>query len=369
MRVVVTGANGFIGRHLCLRLEERGYGAPVCLTRKSKSEDWNAAVDSADIVFHLAGENRPPATEDFSVGNALLTSRLCELLAGAGRQAALVLTSSTQAGNGSPYGNSKRAAESAAEEYAHNTGARVAILRLPNVFGKWARPNYNSAIATFCHNICRGQPVVVHDTAASLQLVHVDDVVNQLLAQLPPSTQSGFVPVSGVVQTSIREVVNLLEGFATGRLDNTIEGVGTGFIRSLYSTFVSYLPPEQFSYPITSHDDARGRFAEFIRTRDAGQVSYFTARPGVTRGGHYHHTKTEKFLVVCGIARFSFRSIKTGEQYSLTVSERPSRVVETVPGWAHEITNVGADDLIVVLWANEVFDSARPDTYASKVTE
>jgi UDP-2-acetamido-2,6-beta-L-arabino-hexul-4-ose reductase len=235
------------------------------------------------------------------------------------------------------------------------------------VFGKWARPNYNSAVATFCHNIARGLPIVVHDEAVPLRLVHVDDAVETMLALLPPSDASGLVEVTPVHETTVGEVAAMLRGFAESRTTLTITRVGTGFTRALYSTYVSYLPPDAFAYPLVRHEDPRGAFSEILRTTDSGQVSYFTAHPGVTRGEHYHHTKTEKFLVVQGRARFGFRHVVTGETCSIDIEGTVPRVVETAPGWVHNITNIGEEEVVVLLWANEVFDPRRPDTIPLKV--
>lgn len=367
MRIVVTGGDGFIARTLRLRLAELGHAEVTSLTRATESGAWQATLAAADVVYHLAGVNRPRDSSQFGPGNAGLTSSVCDALAAAGRRATVVLSSSTQAALDHPYGRSKRDAEDAVGRYAATTGARGCVLRLPNVFGKWARPNYNSAVATFCHNIARGLPVTLHDEAAPLRLVHVDDVVEAMLALLPPSGVTGAVAVMPVYETTVAEVAAMLRGFAESRTTLTIARVGTGFTRALYSTYVSYLPPDAFAYPLVRHEDPRGAFSEVLRTPDAGQFSFFTAHPGVTRGGHYHHTKTEKFLVVKGNARFRFRHIVTSEQCDIMVRAEEGRVVDTVPGWAHDVTNVGDDEMIVLLWANETFDPQKPDTIPAQM--
>ncbi|MEP7381785.1 MAG: NAD-dependent epimerase/dehydratase family protein [Gemmatimonadota bacterium] len=368
MRIVVTGGDGFLGRTLRLRLEELGHVDVASITRASSPEQWESVFATADVVFHLAGVNRPVDPADFETGNAALTRRVCDTLTAAGRRATLVLSSSTQAVLDNPYGRSKAEAERAVLHYAECTGARGCILRFPNIFGKWARPNYNSAVASFCHNLARGQPITIHDPDAPLRLVYVDDVVAQLLALLPPSTMNGQVTVGTVHETTVGAVASMLREIAEIPRTLTVPRVGAGLARALYATFVSYLPPTAFAYALRRHEDARGSFAEMLRTTDSGQFSYFTARPGVTRGGHYHHTKAEKFLVVQGRARFGFRHIITGERHALEVDGRSPQVIETVPGWVHDVTNTGEDEMIVLLWANETFDPQRPDTVAASVS-
>lgn len=368
MRIAVTGGAGFIGQNLRIRLGELGHTDVVSITRQSGESALRAALSEADFVYHLAGVNRPKDVKEFDEGNAGLTATVCDALRAAGRRATLVHSSSTQATLDNPYGRSKRAAEVEVERYGSATGAATAILRLSNVFGKWCRPNYNSAVATFCHNIARGLPITVNDPAAPLRLVYIDDVVAAMVRLLPPAdVRSGLVEVGPVYQTTVGEVASALQQFAESRTTLMIPRVGEGFTRTLYATYVSYLPPESFAYGLRCQDDPRGVFVEVLRTPDAGQFSYFTAPPGVTRGEHYHHTKTEKFLVVKGKARFGFRHLVTGETFTILVEGDGARVVETVPGWAHNITNVGPDEMVVLLWANEVFDPDKPDTIASKV--
>jgi UDP-2-acetamido-2,6-beta-L-arabino-hexul-4-ose reductase len=367
MAVVVTGARGFIGTTLMIRLKEKGVAA-VPIGSDASDADLRAAVAEATLVFHLAGVNRPQTEDQFESGNAGFTRALCRQLAAAGNRAPIVFASSTQAERDTPYGRSKRAAEDALFEHARTTGAGLRVFRLTNVFGKWARPNYNSAVATFCHNIARGLPIRIDDPDAPLSLVHVDDVCDVFLALLDaPPIDAAFAEAGPVYVTTVGAVADAIQGFAAGRATLTIDRVGTGLMRALYSTYVSYLPPDAFAYAVPRHADPRGVFVEMLKTPDAGQVSYFTAGPGVTRGQHYHHAKTEKFLVLKGRARFGFRHIVTGERHEITTEGGEARIVETIPGWTHDITNIGDDEMIVMLWANEVFDRSRPDTVAEPV--
>lgn len=372
LNIVITGADGFIARNLRVRLQELGHEQPLLLRRSTPASELAQILAQADVVFHLAGVNRPQDPSEFEEGNALLTQQLCTALLEAGRCATLVVSSSTQALIENPYGRSKRAAEDAALAYGQASGAPVHVFRLPNVFGKWARPNYNSAIATFCHNLTRGLPISVNPHAPPLQLVHVDDVVEAFLRVLPGHPQGlpacvGLREATPVHEATLADVVAALQSYAECRASLLIPPVGNGLQRALYSTYVSYLPPEGFDYPLTRHADPRGEFVEMLRTADSGQFSYFTAHPGVTRGQHYHHTKTEKFLVLRGIARFGFRHILTGETHDIVCRGGEPRVVETVPGWTHDITNIGTEEMVVMLWANELFDRDRPDTVAMKV--
>lgn len=368
MRIVVTGADGFIGRNLRVRLQEAGQTDVVAITRQSSEEETQAALAGADFVFHLAGVNRPQDPADFATGNADATARLCAALKQAGRRAPLVLASSTQAALDNPYGRSKLGAETHARAYGADTGAPVHVFRLTNVFGKWARPNYNSAVATFCHNRAHGLPIQVNDPSAALRLVYVDDVMDAFLRVLvAPAVTAEFAEAGPVYETTVGEVAGIIESFRESRQNLTTPRVGTGLVRALYSTYLSYLEPDAFEYRVPVHADPRGEFVEMLKTPDSGQFSYFTAHPGVTRGEHYHHTKTEKFLVIKGTAHFGFRHIVTGQTHELVTRGGEARIVETVPGWTHNITNIGNDELIVMLWANEIFDRERPDTRSMKV--
>ena len=365
-RIAITGADGFVGRNFALRLAELG-DTTLPLTRASTPEDWFKAIASADAVVHLAGANRPADPADFDTINAGTAALLVEALDEARRSVPVIYASSIRAREEDVYGRSKRAGEDALRDYASRTGNAVHIFRLPNVFGKWARPNYNSAVATFCHNIARDLPITVSDPLAPLTLVYIDDVVAAFIDVLDGKVEPGFAEVEPVYVTTVGEVANTIRGFRSDRAENLIDAVGTGLTRALYATYVAALPPSEFSYQIVSHRDPRGAFSEMLKTRSAGQFSYFNALPGVTRGGHYHHTKTEKFLIVHGKARFRFRHMLTGDTHEIFTNGDVPTIVETVPGWSHDVTNIGDDVMVSLLWANEIFDRERPDTIAAKV--
>ena len=368
MKVLVTGSNGFIGKNLMIRLGElAGYEA-IGFDREDSPADLAERVGQTDAVVHLAGINRPKEVREFFEGNADLTVRLCELIAATGRKIPLIISSSIQADLANPYGESKRGAEVAGATLAEKTGNPVTIYRLQGVFGKWCRPNYNSVVATFCHNIANDLPIQISDPAFALKLVYVDDVVGEfirVLDAMPAGLSRGEVsPVYGI---TLGDLAGQIEAFKNCRESLVSERVGTGLVRALYATYVSYLPPAKFAYDLPKYGDERGVFVEMLKTKDSGQFSFFTAHPGITRGGHYHHTKTEKFLVIKGSASFGFRHVVTGERYEIVTAGDKPQVVETVPGWTHDITNVGDDEMLVMLWANEIFDRDRPDTIAAKV--
>jgi UDP-2-acetamido-2,6-beta-L-arabino-hexul-4-ose reductase len=371
-RILVTGSKGFIGKNLVMHLRQQ---PDISVTTFDRGDDVSSLpklVSQIDIVIHLAGENRPKDQNAFREANVDLTAALCAAVNGeissADRKIPLLLASSTQALQDNAYGRSKLAAEELLRTLAHRTGNPCLVFRLPGVFGKWCRPYYNSVVATFCYQIARDIPIQISDTEAGVRLVYVDDVVKSMLTALstPPA---GFsqVDVARGYEVTLGELAEQVYAFKECRSSLLSERVGQGFTRALYATYVSCLPEPKFAYPLQRHADARGVFVEMLKTHDSGQFSYFTAHPGITRGGHYHHTKTEKFLVVKGAALFRFRHIVTDEVVEIRTSSDNPEVVDTIPGWAHDITNVGEDEMIVMLWANENFDRENPDTVASEV--
>ena len=368
MRVLITGADGFVGKNLQLRLRERKDVEVVTYTRADSVADLPKRLDGVDVVFHLAGVNRPKDPQEFIAGNAELTQTLSKTMRISGRPLRVLLTSSTQALLENPYGLSKRQAEQVLQSLAGVNRSSVHVFRLPNVFGKWCKPNYNSAVATFCHNIARGLPVQINDPNASVTLVYIDDVLDRFIDLMDgadgAADAEGFEAITPQYTVTVGELVRQITAFRESRDSLVIDRVGAGLVRALYATYVSYLPVERFTYEVPHYADPRGVFVEVLKTPDCGQFSFFTAHPGITRGGHYHHTKTEKFLVIKGQARFRFRHMQTGQTYELETTGTKPEIVETVPGWTHDITNIGVEEMVVMLWANEIFDRARPDTYA-----
>ncbi len=371
-RVLVTGANGFIGKNLMVRLNEFSVFTVTTFTRGDDVSSLPALLSNVDAVVHLAGVNRPQDERDFAVVNKGLTEILCDAIryeaVTSGRKIQLILASSMQASHDNAYGRSKLSAEIAANALSVDVGNSVVVFRLPGVFGKWCKPNYNSVVATFCYNIARDLPIKVNDPMAALRLVYVDDVVSALIAALQSSPPGAVLTiVQPEFNITLGDLAAQIRAFASSRVNLMIERVGAGLVRALYSTYVSYLPKENFSYSVPQFSDSRGVFVEMLKTLDSGQFSYFTAHPGVTRGGHYHHSKTEKFLVIKGQALFRFRNLLTNEQLQIRTSGENPQVVDTIPGYVHDITNLGNEEMVVMLWANEIFDRERTDTFNSEI--
>lgn len=362
--VLVTGAAGFVGRNLVETLRLRD---DVCLTTFDV-EDERSVLDSAlrqtDFIFHLAGVNRPKHEGEFRTGNTGLTEEIVGALQAQGRSVPVVLCSSTQAALENPYGLSKRLAEEAVLAYGQDVGAKVYVYRLPNLFGKWSRPNYNSAVATFCHNIANDLPIQVNDPTVSISLAYIDDVVAAFIAALDGRaiTRGAYAVVEPVHTAKLGEIVELLHGFKSGRPDLSIPDMSNPLTKKLYSTYLSYLPRGGFNYPLKMNIDERGSFTEFIRTPERGQVSVNISRPGITKGNHWHHTKNEKFLVVSGCGVIRFRKIGTDEVIEYPVSGDKLEVVDIPPGYTHNISNTGNSDMVTIMWVNEPFDPKKPDT-------
>lgn len=381
MKILVTGAKGFVGKNLTIRLENIRDGKDKTSPLKADLEIYAYDVDSdaslldtfcadCDIVFNLAGVNRPENTEDFMQGNFGFASTLLDTLKKHRNTCPVMLSSSTQAALDNPYGKSKKAGEDLFFAYSRETGADVLVYRFPNVFGKWCRPNYNSAVATFCHNIARELPITVNDRAHEMTLVYIDDVVDELLSAAAgkPTRDGAFCCVPTEHKTTLGEIVDLLYAFHDSRKTLQVPDLTDGsFSKKLYSTYLSYLPPDNFSYPLTQHTDARGSFTEILRTANHGQFSVNISKPGITKGQHWHNTKNEKFLVVSGKGVIRFRKPGEEEVYSYFVSGEKLEVVDIPTGYTHSIENLGDTDLITFMWCNECFDPTRPDTYALDV--
>ncbi|WP_314296014.1 NAD-dependent epimerase/dehydratase family protein [Acinetobacter schindleri] len=370
MKILVTGSNGFIAKNLIQFLSEKPDVEVLKFNRSSTLEELQQVVLSADWIVHLAGVNRPVNEKEFIDGNVSLTEQIANILKQATKKTPIILSSSIQAERDNAYGQSKLGGEQVLENLHQQQGNPVFICRLANVFGKWSRPNYNSAVATFCHNVVHDLPIQIHDANAVIRLVYVDDVMESFwnIIQGEVNVESIFA-IQPEYQITVGELANTLQGFKHSRETLITDRVGTGLTRALYSTYLSFFTPEQFVYSVPKYGDQRGVFVEMLKTPDAGQFSYFTAHPGITRGGHYHHSKTEKFLVIKGKALFKFKHVITEEFYELETSGDEPRIVETVPGWTHDITNIGDEEMVVMLWANEIFDRNKPDTYAMPLTQ
>ncbi len=367
--VLITGVEGFVGKNLRVSLQQRNDIRLIGYDIQDDPSTLTDLLDQADFLYHLAGVNRPQTPEEFRSGNTGLTEIICRHLMNTGRRVPITITSSTQAALGNPYGESKRGAEEAVFAYGQQTGAPVYVFRLPNVFGKWCRPNYNSGVATFCHNIAHDLPIQVNDPNVVMKLVYIDDVVRALIALLDGVTevQDGFCMVKPVHTIKLGEIAELIQSFKESRRLRSIPDMVDPFTKKLYATYLSYLPTDGFSYPLKMNIDDRGSFTEFIKTPDRGQVSVNITKPGITKGNHWHHTKNEKFLVVSGEGVIHFRKIGSDEIIEYPVSGDKLEVVDIPTGYTHNISNTGGTDLITVMWCNEVFDPENPDTYFENV--
>lgn len=379
MKILVTGAKGFIGRNLIEELKRQGHEI-LAYDIDSTEEQLDEYTETCEFVYHLAGVNRPENPEDFMSGNFGFTSVLLESLKKHENKAPIMLSSSIQAELDNPYGRSKKAGEELIFQYGRENDVTVYVYRFPNVFGKWCRPNYNSAVATFCHNISRNLPIQVNETNPTLTLVYIDDLVKELVRTLNGEVNISetynknqceseyrycFVPEQ--YQIKLLDIVNLLYSFKESRKDLYVPDMRDLFTKKLYATYLSYLPEDKFSYGLIMHTDARGSFTEMLKSEERGQVSVNISKPGITKGNHWHSTKNEKFIVVSGKARISFRRIGTEEVITYDVSGDKIEAVDIPPGYTHSITNTGETDLVTVMWANEPFDPNNPDTYYEEV--
>lgn len=369
MRVVVTGARGFVGRNLCVALRRRENLQLAEVDSNDDRRSLEAALVEADVLFHLAGVNRPERVEEYASGNEGLTRDLLKVLEGARRRPKIVFSSSIQAALDNPYGRSKRAAEDALRHFCEATGAEGVAFRLNNLFGKWCRPNYNSVTATFCYNIANGLPVEISDPSRVIQLTYVDDVVAAFAGELDEAPRAGFRFAEELPshRITLGDLASTLRSFKAHRQNVTLPDFGSRFIRALYATYLSYLPTDEFGYALAPRTDPRGSLAEFVKTPHTGQIFVSRTKPGITRGNHFHHTKAEKFLVVHGEAVIRFRQVDGSEVIEYRVRGEEYRVVDIPPGYTHSIENVGPDDLVTLFWSSEVFDPEAPDTFAEPV--
>lgn len=369
MKILVTGSKGFIAKNLLSELKSRGFSDIFEFSRETDVKLLHEYCKEADFVYHLAGVNRPKDNAEFWEGNLEWTSILLNTLKMYNNTCPIIISSSTQVQLDNLYGMSKKACEELLFEYSNETGAKVLIYRFPNVFGKWCKPNYNSVIATFCHNISRGLPITVNDEFIQLNLVYIDDVVEELINALyrRENQAAKFCEVPVVHTISLGELKDLLYSFKKSREEYSIPQMSDAFTKKLYSTYVSYLPKDQFSYNLKMNIDQRGSFTEFIKTADRGQVSVNISKPGITKGNHWHHTKNEKFLVVNGNGVIRFRHIYSNEIIEYYVSGEKLEVVDIPVGYTHNIENLGDTNMVTIMWVNEIFDPEKPDTFCLEV--
>lgn len=373
MNILITGARGFMGKNLRSALTGRCGDAHrlMLLDMPHTEEELLAAAAEADFVFHLAGVNRPTDPADFQKGNADFTRWLLTLLKERGKRPPVLLSSSIQAALENPYGQSKLSAEQAVADYGRETGSAVYLYRLPNVFGKWSRPNYNSAVATFCHNVARGLPITVNDPSVTLRLVYIDDVAEEFLRAMEgqPCREGEWCTVQPVHEVNLGHMAELIQSFPGLRDSLTAPDQSDPLVKKLYATYLSFLPPEDFSRPTVTHADQRGSFTELLHMGSRGQVSLNVSKPHITKGDHWHQTKHEKFIVLQGEGVIRFRKVGDSTVIAYKVSGENLTVVDIPTGYTHSIENTGDTDMLTLMWANEVFDPAHPDTLRLAVLE
>ncbi|MFC4683934.1 NAD-dependent epimerase/dehydratase family protein [Exiguobacterium sp. s149] len=372
MNILVTGAKGFVGQNLVAELEARGHDV-FSVGRDTTEDTFRRCCQAAEFVYHLAGVNRSESEAVFAEGNAGVTRWLIETLASTKNEAPIMFASSIQATQDNPYGLSKLAAEHLLMEAHQTTGRTVYIFRFPNLFGKWGRPDYNSVVATFCYRMARNLPIEIHDPTRKVRLAYIDDAIHRLVCLIDTFREQAnevyyeHVPVHEPI--ALGRIAELLQTFKNSRATLGIPQLDDPFTKQLYSTYLSYLPVDQFAYDLKLNEDARGSFTEFIRTPDRGQVSINVAKPGITKGNHWHHTKNEKFLVVSGEALIRFRKVGEREVHTYHVTGDMMRVLDIPTGYTHNIENIGMTDLVTVMWVNEAYDSNKPDTYFMEVQD
>jgi len=367
MKVLVTGANGFIGRNLCFQLENEKHEV-FRYDMNNTIEDLSSMVEQADFIFHLAGINRPQKVEEFYEGNSDLTKTIIELIEKRNCQIPILLSSSIQAALENDYGKSKLQAEEYVYEYGVRNTIPCYIYRLANVFGKWSKPNYNTVVATFCHKIVYGEPIEISDPNKEVSFVYIDDVVSAFISCLQlPSVNDEYLEAKPVYTITLQKLADLIYSYKESRDNFQIVRVDDAFSKKLYSTYLSFLDEKDFAYSTINHVDDRGCFSELFKGESFGQVSINISKPGITKGNHWHHTKIEKFVVVKGTGLIRFRKVDGEEIIEYPVSGDDLKIVDIPPGYTHSIVNMGLEELVTVIWTNELFDPDKPDTYYLEV--
>tara|TARA_B100001248_G_scaffold89409_1_gene65970 strand:+ start:22063 stop:23178 length:1116 start_codon:yes stop_codon:yes gene_type:complete len=365
-RILITGANGFIAKNLIIRIKETYVNTKIeCFVKGEDENSLKNKIIVSNLIIHLAGENRPKDNNDYKLNNEDLTQKICDFIGE--RKIPIIFSSSTQVSENTDYGKSKLKCEKILRDFSVSKNNPVNIIRMPGVFGKWCKPNYNSVVATFCSNVISSKKLKILNKNKVLELVYIDDLISHLINIMESGvTFYDIHYLENTYKITLEYLAGTIKNFSKSRENLLINKVGNGIERALYATYLSYLPKEEFIYNLTTQNDSRGSFTEILKTETSGQFSFFTAKKGKKRGGHYHHTKSEKFIVVKGKATFYFRNILTEEEHSIKVSDKKIQVIESIPGWHHDISNTGDDDLIVLLWANEIFKKEFPDTIRSK---
>lgn len=391
-KILVTGSNGFVGKNIVVALNEIKKYEVLTIDRQNSEEELKQATLNADFIVHLAGVNRPKETSEFYEGNGGLTEKIVSFLKDENKNTPILITSSTHAEIDNDYGKSKKQSEDALIKYSDECNAKVYIFRLPNLFGKWCKPNYNSAVTTFCYNIAHDLDVWVNDPSIELSLVYIDDVVESIVECIEEwnminlneineevaltTTESNCVQidkyyyeVTTVYKSTLGNIVDSLKMFRNMRKSLLIPDLSDGFNKALYSTYLTYLEKDDFSYFLDKKEDNRGWLAELVKSEQFGQMFVSKTHPGITRGNHWHHTKTEKFIVIQGQANIRFRKIDEDKVIEYIVDGEKPQVLDIPPGYTHSIENIGQDEVITLFWSNEMFNPEKPDTYFLEVNK
>ena len=369
MKILVTGANGFIGKNLCLELNNKQYIVFAFDSDRSE-EHLKKYIEQADYIIHLAGINRPMSVEKFYDGNTNFTKALIDLVIKSRKKIPILFSSSIQAELDNDYGKSKKMAEDLLFDFMNEHNNPVVIYRLTNVFGKWCRPNFNSVVATFCHNIANNLPIEIRDKNYKVKLVYIDDVVKEFMTCISNnhfSYERKIKEILPAYSVSLGDLASKLYGFRNTRETYFVPNISGEFDKKLYATYLSYFATDDFVYSLKMNSDSRGSFTELLKTLNDGQISVNISKPGITKGNHYHHTKNEKFIVVSGEYEIKFRKVGTKEVYSYSVNAHDIKAVDIPPGYTHSIRNIGNSDSVTIMWASELFDEDNPDTYFEEV--
>lgn len=369
MKILVTGASGFIGKNLVAKLKTLNIEEIYEYDIHSIDKDLDRYTKDCDFVFHLAGVNRPNNDTEFLKGNTQLTEKILDKLEKNSNKCPIMISSSVHAIKGNKYGESKKAAEEILINYSKKNKVKIFIYRFPNVFGKWCKPNYNSVIATFCHSIANNLDIHVNDPETELELLYIDDLINEMIHALEGFENRDGYFCHGYTTHKIKlsRIVELLNSYHKSRSSFEVPFVSTEFSKKLYSTYLSYVDPKELSYDLIMHTDDRGSFTEFLKSNLNGQISINISKPGIVKGNHWHNTKNEKFLVISGKAVIRLRNINETKVIEYYVSDRKLEVIDIPPGYTHNIENIGTDDMVTVIWANEIYDKQSPDTIYEEV--
>ncbi len=364
MEIAVTGADGFIAKNFIYSfVGNKGFNINK-ITRNTSINQVRKILNKCKILYHFAGVNRPNKTKTFKKDNFELTRFICDYLKEKKIKTQIIFSSSIQVTKNNAYGNSKRKCEKLLLDLKKKNGNNIYILRMPNIFGKWSKPNYNSVVATFCHNIARNKKVYISDPNSNVSLLYIDDLVIKLKKYTKIGLHKKIIDrIKANDKITLGKLYNKINDFHINRTKKIVGKISKGLNKNLYSTYISFLPKNKITYNIEKKNDARGSFAEFYKNNDTGQVSFFLAKKGKIRGHHFHHSKVEKFLVVQGKAIFNMFDVSTKKKLSFKLDDKNLKIVESIPGYQHYIKNVGNSDLIVLLWSNEIFDVKKPDTF------